>query len=117
MKPCQAIKANGKPCKARGIVDGKYCHLHSPEREQQRKEIAAKAGHVTKSLPQATRGIRTAQDYYEYLSQLLTAVAQGRAKPTDVQLKTFRALGNLFLKANSEANIERVLQQEEDKKN
>jgi len=116
---CQGKTQSGKACKNHKLVDDLYCSDHSqlPEYREKRKQRSILGGQkAIRNLPKFKGKIETTKDYHAFLSLVLTEVAHGKAKPSDTQLKTIRALGKSFMEADHMVTVIDRLQKLEDKK-
>ena len=114
---CEAIKDNGKRCRANAIGNSEYCYQHSPDvSEDDKKDARARGGKnsaikIDEPLPE--REIRSSDDIVKLLEETINLVRGAK-----LQIKIANCVGFLsghILRAVETGELEKRLQELERK--
>ncbi len=115
-RQCDFTKDTGERCRAKPLVDLKYCFFHDPDKSEEQKMARQKGGYARRS-PTLPKNIpefelRVAEDVVRLLSITINQVRRGEIDPRVANAVGY--LSGIILKAKEQGDIEKRLKQIEE---
>jgi hypothetical protein len=103
MQTCQAVTAQGLPCKGRARADG-YCLAHTPSLEERRAEARVKGGEHRSNVHRAAKRLPPdLKAIIDVLVDALSEVHDGRITPA--QATAMSSLAGAISKLHESADL------------